>query len=291
MADGTGLETFRQAHPRRFYDVGIAEEHAVTFAAGLAASGMKPAVALYSTFLQRAYDNLIHDVSLQNLPVVCFVDRAGLNPGDGPTHAGVFDVAFLLQIPHFRVYTPITRQALYECMDEAFSCGQPVAIRYPNGREDAEVVQRFYADETPAPDHIRADDEGNTPDVVIVTHGRIVKEALLAKQTLEERGLSVRILLMEQIAPCAEAAERLVRRLPEKPCHIVFLEEEIKAGGFGMQLSAALRERSDFSGHSVQIIALENAFVMPAAGETIWDAAGLSAPFLVEKIQSQISKK
>ena len=103
MADGTGLDCFGKAHPRRFFDVGIAEEHAVTFAAGLAASGFKPAVAIYSTFLQRAYDNLIHDVSLQGLPVVFFVDRAGLNAGDGPTHAGVFDVAFLSQVPHLRI--------------------------------------------------------------------------------------------------------------------------------------------------------------------------------------------
>lgn len=293
MADGTGLEHFRQAHPRRFFDVGIAEEHAVTFAAGLAASGMKPAVAVYSTFLQRAYDNLIHDVSLQNLPVILFVDRAGLNPGDGPTHAGIFDVAFLSQVPEMRIYTPITLPALYECMNEAFSCGQAAAIRYPNGQEDPEILRRFYAGEAPAPDHIRADaeDKGNAPDVVIVTHGRIAKEALLAKQTLEADGVSVRILLMEQIAPYGEAAERLARRLPEKPALIVFLEEEIKTGGFGMLLSAALPDNPVFAGYPMRSIALENAFVMPKEGETIWDAAELSAPFLVKKIQGWLSEK
>lgn len=291
MADGTGLEQFRKAHRRRFYDVGIAEEHAVTFAAGLAANGLKPAVAVYSTFLQRAYDNLIHDVSLQNLPVVLFVDRAGLNPGDGPTHAGVFDVAFLSQIPDMRVYTPITFSALFECMDEAFACGKAAAIRYPNGKEDPGIVRSFYAGKSPVSDHIRADDEGNTPDVVIVTHGRIVKEAMLAKQTLEAQGVSVRILLLEQIAPYDAVAGRLLRCLPGEPRLVVFLEEEIKAGGFGMQLSAALREHPEFAGYQTQVIALENAFIMPGAGQTIWDAAELSAPFLVEKIQKQLTRK
>ncbi|MBE6530223.1 MAG: 1-deoxy-D-xylulose-5-phosphate synthase [Ruminococcaceae bacterium] len=291
MADGTGLEHFHKSHPRRFYDVGIAEEHAVTFAAGLAANGMKPAVAVYSTFLQRAYDNLIHDVSLQNLPVVLFVDRAGLNPGDGPTHAGVFDVAFLSQVPNLRIYTPIALSALYECMNEAFYSGGAAAVRYPNGKEDPEIVSRFYADPAPVADHIRADEAlPENPDVVIVTHGRIVSQAMLAKKELQSKGLSVAILLMEQIAPCREVAGRLAKRLPQKPCRIVFLEEEIREGGFGMQFSAALREMPAFADYPLHSIALENAFVVPEAGETVWDAAKLSAPFLVEKIQNWISQ-
>ncbi len=144
MASGTGLELFRKEYPKRFFDVGIAEEHAVTFAAGLSASGKRPAVAIYSTFLQRAYDNIIHDVALQGLPAVFFVDRAGLNLSDGPTHAGVFDVAFLSEIPGLRIYTPITVAALRQAMDEAFACGEPCAVRYPNGRENRAVVERFY---------------------------------------------------------------------------------------------------------------------------------------------------
>ena len=291
MADGTGLEAFRHAHPRRFYDVGIAEEHAVTFAAGLAANGMKPAVAVYSTFLQRAYDNLIHDVSLQKLPVVFFVDRAGLNAGDGPTHAGVFDVAFLSQIPNMRIYTPITLSALTECMDEAFSCGEAVAIRYPNGKEDPQIVSRFYADPAPCGDHIRRDfGTRKALDVLVITHGRIVSQAVEAAGELKQQGISAGILLLEQIAPYGEIAGRLAKHLPQKPCLIVLLEEEIKSGGFCMQLDAALREHPAFSEFPIRTISLEDAFVVPKAGETIWDAAGLSAKQLTEKIRSRLSK-
>jgi 1-deoxy-D-xylulose-5-phosphate synthase len=118
MGVGTGLECFSKSYPERFFDVGIAEEHATTFAAGLAANGMKPFVAIYSTFLQRGYDSIIHDIALQNLPCVLCVDRAGLNAGDGATHHGIFDVAFLSQIPNLRIYTPITFGALKMAMQE-----------------------------------------------------------------------------------------------------------------------------------------------------------------------------
>lgn len=291
MASGTGLEPFRSAYPKRFFDVGIAEAHAVTFAAGLAAEGKHPAVAIYSTFLQRAYDSIIHDVALQRLPVVLFVDRAGLNPGDGPTHAGVFDVSFLSEVPGFRIYTPPTLSSLYRAMDDALSCGKPAAIRYPNGRENRAVVDRFYADPAPSGDWIRADfAPTDEPDVVIVTHGRIVTEAMKAQELLAADGIRAGILLLEQIKPYHTVADRVAARLPEGTAHVVFLEEEIRAGGMGMLLSDALKPDPAMRNKTTQIIALENAFLSTEAGKTILETAGLDGGSVAVKIRENIKK-
>ena len=136
MSEGTGLESFRAAHPDRFFDVGIAEEHAMTFAAGLAAGGYHPVTAIYSSFMQRAYDQVIHDIALQSLPVLMCIDRAGLNQADGATHHGLFDVSFLSAIPGVTIYTPATFAGLALSVHTALQSGTPAAIRYPNGGED-----------------------------------------------------------------------------------------------------------------------------------------------------------
>ncbi|MBO7736854.1 MAG: 1-deoxy-D-xylulose-5-phosphate synthase, partial [Clostridia bacterium] len=169
MRDGTGLSAFSDAYPDRFFDVGIAEEHAVTFAAGLAAGGRRPVVAIYSTFLQRAYDNIAHDVALQQLPVCFCIDRAGLNSADGPTHHGIFDVAFLSAIPHMKIYTPATYGALEAAMSEALASDMPSAIRYPRSSEERAVVERFYADGAPKSLGIRADfTPSDRPSAVVI---------------------------------------------------------------------------------------------------------------------------
>lgn len=290
MATGTGLDTFQKGHPRRFFDVGIAEEHAVTFAAGLAANGMQPAVAIYSTFLQRAYDNIIHDVALQNLPVVFFVDRAGLNAGDGPTHAGVFDVAFLLQIPGMRIYTPITIAALERAINRAFASGTPVAIRYPNGKESPAVLSKFYSDVSDS-SLIRADfSSEEEPQAVILTHGRIVTEAILAEEHLAEQGVRTGIVYLEQIAPYEEISEALVSKLPKNPCTILFLEEEIRTGGFGMVLSNLLGQAGALQNKTVRIMALDNAFLTTQPGQTILQTAGLSAAHIEQTILDSLKK-
>ena len=134
MADGTGLARFKKHYPNRFFDVGIAEEHGVTFAAGLAAGGLKPVFAVYSSFLQRGYDQIIHDVALQNLPVVFAVDRAGLVGSDGETHQGIFDLSFLSNIPNMTVMSPKNRWELADMLRFALQMNSPVAIRYPRGK-------------------------------------------------------------------------------------------------------------------------------------------------------------
>lgn len=285
MADGTGLNQFRSAHPERFFDVGIAEEHAVTFAAGLAANGMRPVVALYSTFLQRAYDNVLHDVALQDLPVVICVDRAGINSSDGATHHGTFDVAFLSGIPNLEIYTPITKEALGNAMRRALHSKHPSVIRYPNGDEDAAVLRAFYAGGAGREVRLRTDwktGEENSLDGVLVTHGRIVKEALKAKTVLSEKGFRLGIVLLEQIKPYEKIADALASVLPAKSCRTVFLEEEIRAGGMGMLLSDILSGYPVMENKETRILALADGFAMNTAEEGALALAGLDANGIVK---------
>lgn len=287
MTDGTGLALFRATYPQRFFDVGIAEEHAVTFAAGLAANGCRPAVAIYSTFLQRSYDNILHDVALQKLPVVFLVDRAGLNQSDGPTHYGVFDVAFLSQIPDLRIYTPITQAALRRVMEEAFCADVACAIRYPNGCESARVVSEFYGNDSVSDIGVRANFsvDNEKIDAVIVTHGRIVSEALRASDLLRSDGLTLGILLLEQIKPYEQVAEQVLAALPRNGCPILFLEEEIRTGGMGMLLSEQMRSAPEMQGRETRIMALDEPFAYPTkAGQTCLSEAGLDADAIVRTV-------
>ncbi|MBE6601207.1 MAG: 1-deoxy-D-xylulose-5-phosphate synthase [Ruminococcaceae bacterium] len=284
MADGTGLVSFKEQHPTRFFDVGIAEEHAVTFAAGLSANGFRPVVALYSTFLQRAYDNIIHDVALQKLPVVFCVDRAGLNASDGATHHGLFDVAFLSQIPDLKLYTPITRRGLRNALTNALKDDVPSAIRYPNGYENPQVVAEFFND---GEDEIRVrtsyDPKTQAPDVIIITHGRIVTEAMKARDSLQDR-LSVGILLLEQLKPYDKIAEEVAKLLPSHSCQVLFLEEEIKAGGMGMMLSCALAKAPVMQNKKTVILATDDHFAVQERDEPIWKTAAVDADHIVAEI-------
>lgn len=283
MAQGTGLDAFAAAHRSRFFDVGIAEEHALTFAAGLAAEGMRPVAAIYSTFLQRAYDSIIHDIALQRLPVIMCVDRAGINADDGPTHHGVFDVAFLSQIPGLAVYTPTTAAALEAAMEEAMALSGPSAIRYPKGCPGEEIEQAFYPDGKVGVLNFKTDfDPADKPEVLIITDGVIVKEALRAKKMLEGQ-TKPGIVLIERLSPYRELAEGLAETV-RSANQIVFLEEEIKAGGMGMLLSEALRELGALDGKKYSVMALENAFIRSEKNKTVYESAGLSAEDIVNRI-------
>ena len=287
MTSGTGLTSFQSAHPDRFFDVGIAEPHAVTFAAGLAANGYHPVVAIYSSFLQRAYDNIIHDVALQNLPVVFCIDRAGLNSADGPTHHGIFDVAFLSEIPNISLYTPITNEALQSVMDEAITSGAPAAIRYPSGYENATIKDAFYTTAATVSGRVRADytlEEAQSLDAVIVTHGRITAEALKAKAVLKEQGKNIGILLLEQIKPYDKIASEVASLLPTQPCRVLFLEEEIYTGGMGMNLSVALADSNAMKNKGIAIKALNDGFAIQTENEPIWKSFGLDCDGIVRDI-------
>ena len=285
MSEGTGLESFRAACPHRFFDVGIAEEHALTFAAGLAADGYKPVTAIYSSFMQRAYDQIIHDIALQELPVVMCIDRAGLNPGDGPTHHGMFDVSFLSSIPNLTIYTPVTFAGLALSVRTALEKGTPSAIRYPNGGENAHIKEIFYPDGEPADIRVRTSAcGGDQPaQAVIITHGRITSEALNARERLAEEGISVEILLCEYLKPYGRLAEEIQTYLPDG-VPILFLEEEIRAGGFGMMLSDALIRRGCMVGRRYTILATDDNFVCQSRAESIYRTAGVDAESVAEEI-------
>lgn len=287
MSEGTGLESFRAACPKQFFDVGIAEEHAMTFAAGLAADGFKPVTAIYSSFMQRGYDQIIHDIALQQLPVLMCIDRAGLNRADGATHHGMFDVAFLSHIPGVDLYTPITFAGLALSVKTALAAGRPAAIRYPNGGEDASIKAAFYPQGAPDSIGVRASyDPIDPPDALIIVHGRLAAEALRAAELAANRGLRVGVLLCEYIKPYAKLAGELIPYISALPAGVplLFAEEEIRAGGFGMVLADTLRTRSALAAHPYDILAVDDSFVIQNVSEPIWHTAHVDAETMVEKL-------
>ena len=229
MEEGTGLREFRRRFPDRFFDEGIAEGHAVTMAAGMAKQGLRPVAAIYSTFLQRSYDMLLHDVGLLGLPVVLGVDRAGLVGPDGETHNGVYDVGFLRQVPGMRIWCPASYAELRDMLAEALSGDGPAAVRYPRGCEGA--FREGGADP------VRVLREGH--DAAIVSYGILVNEALAAAESLAAEGISARVLKLGLIAPLNfRALDNLVYDVKA----VVTAEDCAQPGSVGEVLSAHLRK-------------------------------------------------
>jgi 1-deoxy-D-xylulose-5-phosphate synthase len=290
MSDGTGLTAFKEAHPDRFFDVGIAEEHALTFAAGLAANKMRPCAAIYSTFMQRAYDNIIHDVALQELPVLMLIDRAGINLKDGATHHGIFDVAFLSHIPNIRIYTPISNKGLRASIDEALTLDQPCAIRYPNGVENEKAVEVFYNKSNYSDISLKTDFDLSVVDeldVLIVTHGRIVSEALKVEENLKD--IRIGIVLLEVLKPYDECAERIFPLLGEKLKAVLFYEEEIKSGGMGMNIADIMRYELADRNIKYDILAINDNFAtVSKEGQNAYQMAGVDCKIAIDKIMKML---
>ena len=286
MSTGTGLECFEKDYPNRFFDVGIAEEHAVTFASGLAANGMIPVFAVYSTFLQRGYDQILHDAAMQSLPVVLCIDRAGFNNSDGTTHHGIFDVSFLSEIPGVKIYTPVCYDGLACSLKNAMEYKGVSAIRYPSGSEEELIVSEFYKNGHDGKIGIRTDfASDDVPSNIIITHGRITKECIIAKKKLEEKGVSVGIILCEYVSPYASLASEIEELLRGADLiSVTYVEEEIRAGGFGMMLSDSMSEFLKKSGTKYSIMAAENAFVKLDAGQTYLTRSKLDANAISERI-------
>ncbi len=286
MSSGTGLDRFAGEYKDRFFDVGIAEEHAVTFAAGLSANGMRPVVAVYSTFLQRSYDQIIHDVALQNLPVVFCIDRAGFNDSDGATHHGIFDVAFLSEIPNVKIYTPVTYLGLRRCLETAIGDDIPSAIRYPSGCEDEEVVNSFYNGDDDKKIGIRCDfPVDNVPKNIIITHGRIVKECLKAKRLLAEQNIDTGIILCEYIAPYEKLSDQIGELLSKSDFYnVIFVEEEIRSGGFGMLLADKMLDKGYLDGIAYDIMATDDPFSACLEGQKYIEAASLDYKHIFDKM-------
>jgi len=279
MQTGVGLNSFAAEHPDRFFDVGIAESHAVTFAAGLAAAGMKPYVAIYSTFLQRSYDSILHDVALQKLPVRFIVDRASLASGDGATHHGIFDVSFLSGVPNMCIFAPATFASLDRFLEASLHTALPLAIRYPNSKDDGEIIETFFKDgDTDTVAHTDFDDpEENT--AVIVTYGRLVKEAMTAAEKLRAQGIPTGIILLETLKPYTVPAARIASLLPKKAAAVLFMEEGIRNGGAGMLTFDTLYEKHAeiMKNKQTGILAIKDTFAERKQDESVLRTAKISA--------------
>lgn len=225
MPDGTGLKRFRNMYPERFFDVGIAEEHAVTFAAGMAVAGMIPVVAVYSSFLQRAYDQIIHDVCIQNLHVIFAVDRAGLVGSDGETHQGIFDLSFLSGIPNMCVMAPKNKWELSDMLKFAISCEGPVAIRYPRGQA-YDGLEDFRAPVALGKGEVLYDERG----IALLAVGSMVKTAVEVRSRLRDLGYSCSLINARFVKPLDE---ELLRRAAKEHRLLVTMEENVRSGGFG----------------------------------------------------------
>ena len=229
MADGTGLSAFSRRFPERFFDVGIAEEHAMTFAAGLAAGGMKPVFAVYSSFLQRAYDQTLHDVCLQDLPVVVAVDRAGLVGSDGETHQGVFDLSFLSTIPNMTVISPKNRWEMADMLRFAFDFGHPVAIRYPRGAA-YEGMKKFRAPIEYGKSEVLYEEE----DIVVIFVGHMAELADRVRRGIKDTGYSCSLVNARFVKPLDTS---LLEELAKDHRLFVTIEENVLTGGFGEQVA------------------------------------------------------
>jgi 1-deoxy-D-xylulose-5-phosphate synthase len=225
MPDGTGLKRFRNMYRDRFFDVGIAEEHAVTFAAGLAAGGLKPVVAVYSSFLQRAFDQVIHDVCIQNLPVVFAVDRAGLVGSDGETHQGLFDLSYLSSIPNMCVMAPKNKWELADMLKFAIAYDGPIALRYPRG-EAYDGLKEFRAPIVRGKSELIYDESG----LALVAVGSMVKTAIEVREMMKALGYNCTVVNARFVKPVDEA---MLTYLAQDHRLVVTMEENIKNGGFG----------------------------------------------------------
>ena len=225
MPDGTGLTAFKKHFPDRFFDVGIAEQHAVTFAAGLAAGGMHPFVAVYSSFLQRAYDQIIHDVCIQNLPVVFCVDRAGLVGADGETHQGIFDLSYLSMIPNMTVCAPKNKYELYDMHYFAYQYHGPIAIRYPRGS-----AYEGFKNMRPPIEYGKSELMFEGEKIALVAVGSMVQTAVQVREKLLDKGINATVVNARFVCPLdTECLDRLSRDHQ----WIVTMEENVLKGGFG----------------------------------------------------------
>ncbi len=278
MPDGTGLKRFHNMYPDRFFDVGIAEEHAVTFAAGLAAGGLKPIVAVYSSFLQRAYDQVLHDVCIQNLPVVFAVDRAGLVGSDGETHQGIFDFTYLSGIPNMNVCAPKNKWELSDMMKFAVNFGAPIAVRYPRGTA-YDGLKEFREPVVLG----KAEWIYRERDIALFAVGSMVKTAEIVRDMLKENGYNVSIINARFVKPIDEDA---VREACENHGLIVTMGENVACGGYGEKVLDYMN-RTGLQ-NRILSIAIPDAYVEHGNVELLKQEIGLDAQSIADKIMQRV---
>ncbi len=269
MPDGTGLDTFASKYPDRFFDVGIAEPHGVTFACGLAVEGLHPVAAIYSTFMQRAYDQVVHDLCLQNLPVTLALDRAGLVGEDGPTHHGVFDLAYLRHLPNMVIMAPRDENELQHMIKTAVEYAGPAAVRYPRGAGvGVPMDQELKALEVGKAEALR---DGS--DLVILAVGAMVHPSLEAADRLKAEGISVAVVNARFVKPLDE---ELILQAARKTGRVVTVEEHALAGGFGSAVLECL-ESNGLAGIKAHRIGLPDAFIEHGSQKVLRRKYGLDA--------------
>ncbi len=277
MADGTGLKRFKNAFPERFFDVGIAEEHAVTFAAGLAAAGLKPVVAIYSSFLQRAFDQILHDVCIQNMHVVFAIDRAGLVGSDGETHQGIFDLSYLSIIPNMCVMAPKNKWELSDMMKFAVNYHGPIAIRYPRG-EAFDGMKEFRKEIAYGKSEVLYDET----NIAILAVGSMVQTAGEVRRELRERGFNCTLVNARFVKPIDE---ELISDLMKDHDLFVTMEENVKCGGYGEHVLDYLSSVG-FQGRVITIT-LPDDYIEHGNVEVLKREAGIDAETVLKRIISE----
>ena len=258
--------------------MGIAEEHAVTFAAGLAAGGMKPVVSLYSTFLQRSYDQVLHDVCINQLPVLFTVDRSGIVGNDGETHQGIYDISFLSSIPHMTIISPMDGDELVQALEFGLSMDGPVAVRYPRGR-----AFEYSCQERKEFSFGEAEVLLEGKDVLILAVGNMVEKALQAASLLEEKGISPTIVNMRFVKPFDE---KLVHQLATRHRYIVTMEDNVKSGGFGEKIQSFLLREKIY--HKSIAVCFPDQFVEHGTPEEIYEKYGMDAKSVANRIREVV---
>lgn len=274
MPDGTGLKRFRNMFPDRFFDVGIAEQHAVTFAAGLAAGGLKPVVAVYSSFLQRAYDQILHDVCIQNLHVVFAIDRAGLVGSDGETHQGIFDLSYLSSIPNMTVMAPKNKWELSDMLKFAVGYDGPIALRYPRG-EAYDGLQEFRA----PVEYGRSEMIYEEADIALLAVGSMVKMAEKVRDVLKETGYSCTLVNVRFVKPIDE---ELLEDLAKNHRLAVTMEENVRNGGFGDHVLEYVSDRE--LPLQVLNVALPDEYVEHGNVDLLYKEVGLDPELIAKRI-------
>lgn len=281
MPSGTGLKAFGQAYPKRFFDVGIAEEHAMTLAAGMAAAGMHPVIALYSTFAQRAYDQLIHDVCLQNLPVTLCLDRAGLVGEDGPTHHGVFDLSYLRQMPNMCVMAPKDEEELRHMLATAIAIEGPAAVRYPRGA-GLGVPLTDSLETLPVGKAEVLQEEGT---IAFLAVGTMVEKAKEAAAILKEEGIEAAVVNMRFIKPLDT---ELLGEMARTKRLLITAEENVLAGGFGSAVAEYLAD------HGIEVpllrFGIPDRFIEQGTRCELLSLCGLQPDEMAERIRERLSQ-
>ncbi|WP_456400445.1 1-deoxy-D-xylulose-5-phosphate synthase [Mesoaciditoga sp.] len=282
MEEGTGLKFFHERHPEKFYDLGITESLCTTFAAGAATRGLKPVVAIYSTFLQRAFDQIIHDVALQNLDVVFGIDRAGLVGEDGPTHHGTFDISYLNLIPNMKILAPSSTKELSSMMKAIIGRVKgPIAIRYPRKSEKVNITEVILAPILDEP--FRWQKIVNGKDGTILAVGSMVEVALKAAEILKGKGLSVSVYNCRSVKPLDVEALEEIKLSP----HIWTLEEGSVIGGFGSSVVLKLQGYRN----KVEVLGIDDNFVEHGTREELLEKVGLSAEKVAQRMFFSLTRR